>query len=183
MYQGVKPLIAIVGRPNVGKSTLFNRLVGRPEAIVSWVAGTTRDRVIREAEWGGRSLIIIDTGGLDISPETEMSQKVTAQIQVAVEDADVIIALTDIANGVVAADRDVADVLRDPQYAALGSVVSVPDAELGAFRTHNVPFRLSDTPGAIRWGGPARGTHNDEVFGALGLERHEIADLTERGIV
>jgi len=112
MDQGVKPLIAIVGRPNVGKSTLFNRLVGRPEAIVSWVAGTTRDRVIRDAEWGGRSLIIVDTGGLDISPETEMSQKVTAQIRVAVEDADVIIALTDIANGVVAADRDVADVLR-----------------------------------------------------------------------
>ena len=128
MYQGVKPLIAIVGRPNVGKSTLFNRLVGRPEAIVSWVAGTTRDRVIREAEWGGRSLIIIDTGGLDISPETELSQKVTAQIRVAVEDADVIIALTDIANGVVAADRDVADVLRrsgkpDAEYPLPGACV------------------------------------------------------------
>ncbi|WP_192388192.1 CaiB/BaiF CoA transferase family protein [Burkholderia cepacia] len=96
---------------------------------------------------------------------------------------DDVIAEFERAQAAVAPIYDVADVLRDPQYAALGSVVSVPDAELGAFRTHNVPFRLSDAPGAIRWGGPARGTHNDEVFGALGLERHEIADLTERGIV
>lgn len=96
---------------------------------------------------------------------------------------DDVIAEFERAQAAVAPIYDVADVLRDPQYAALGSVVSVPDGELGAFRTHNVPFRLSDTPGAIRWGGPARGTHNDEVFGALGLERHEIADLTERGIV
>ncbi|WDD91559.1 CoA transferase [Burkholderia sp. FERM BP-3421] len=87
------------------------------------------------------------------------------------------------AEAAVAPIYDVTDVLRDPQYAALGSVVSVPDAELGAFRTHNVPFRLSDTPGAIRWGGPRRGAHNDEVFGALGLERPEIAALTERGVL
>jgi crotonobetainyl-CoA:carnitine CoA-transferase CaiB-like acyl-CoA transferase len=87
------------------------------------------------------------------------------------------------AEAAVAPIYDVTDVLRDPQYAALGSVVSVPDAELGAFRTHNVPFRLSDTPGAIRWGGPQRGAHNDEVFGALGLERPEIAALTERGVL
>ena len=110
--QGVRPLIAIVGRPNVGKSTLFNRLVGRPDAIVSWVAGTTRDRVIREAEWGGRSLMVVDTGGLDTSPETELLQKVTSQIRVAVDEADVIIALTDTTDGVIAADRDVADLLR-----------------------------------------------------------------------
>ncbi|RQR55298.1 CoA transferase [Burkholderia sp. Bp9125] len=96
---------------------------------------------------------------------------------------DEVIAGFERAQAAVAPIYDVTDVLGDPQYAALGSVVSVPDTELGAFRTHNVPFRLSDTPGAIRWGGPPRGTHNDEVFGALGLERREIADLTERGVI
>ncbi|ONC31575.1 acyl-CoA transferase [Burkholderia pseudomallei] len=85
------------------------------------------------------------------------------------------------AEAAIAPIYDVADVLRDPQYAALGSIVTLRDEELGAFRTHNVPFRLSDTPGAIRWGGPRRGAHNDEVFGALGIDADELADLTERG--
>lgn len=85
------------------------------------------------------------------------------------------------AEAAIAPIHDVADVLRDPQYAALGSIVTVHDEELGAFRTHNVPFRLSDTPGAIRWGGPRRGAHNNEVFGALGIDAGELADLTERG--
>ena len=107
-----KPLVAIVGRPNVGKSTLFNRLVGRPTAIVSRVAGTTRDRVTTEAVWEDHPFILVDTGGLDLFPQTELWQKVKAQVEVAIDEADVIIMLADVGTGVTAADRDVADALR-----------------------------------------------------------------------
>ncbi len=112
MNQKNRPIVAIVGRPNVGKSTLFNRLLGRPVAIVSDVAGTTRDRVIGEAEWGGRSIVVVDTGGLEASPETEILQGVQAQVAVAVGDSDVVIMLTDVADGVLPADRDAAELLR-----------------------------------------------------------------------
>ena len=110
--QKIKPLVAIVGRPNVGKSTLFNRLVGDRSAIVSEVAGTTRDRAITETQWGDHTFILVDTGGLDLFPETDLWRKVKAQIEVAIDEADVIVMMVDVAVGATAADRDVADALR-----------------------------------------------------------------------
>jgi GTP-binding protein len=113
-----KPLVAIVGRPNVGKSTLFNRLAGRTLAIVSDVAGTTRDRVTTETIWAEHPFILVDTGGLDVSKHatelapSEIWEKVRAQIDVAIDDADVILMLVDVSTGVTPADRDVAEVLR-----------------------------------------------------------------------
>jgi GTP-binding protein len=107
-----KPLVAIVGRPNVGKSTLFNRLVGRPQAIVSEVAGTTRDRVTAEATWADRTFILVDTGGLEVFPETDIWKQIKHQIEIAISDADVIVMVVDASEGVTAADRDVADLLR-----------------------------------------------------------------------
>ena len=112
MIPSTKPLVAIVGRPNVGKSTLFNRLAGRPTAIVSEVSGTTRDRVTTETVWGDYPFILVDTGGLDLSPETELLQKIIGQINIAIAEADVIIAVVDAHAGITAADSDVADVLR-----------------------------------------------------------------------
>ena len=112
MTDQVKPLVAIVGRPNVGKSTLFNRLAERPSAIVSDVPGTTRDRVTADAVWGDHPFILVDTGGLDLFPETELWQKIKSQIDVAITEADVIIVLVDAHVGVTAADRDVANALR-----------------------------------------------------------------------
>ena len=112
MERGTKHLVAIVGRPNVGKSTLFNRLAGQPTAIVSEVSGTTRDRIITEAAWGDHTFILVDTGGLDLYPETELWQKIRAQIDVAIQEADLIIMLVDAHAGVTAADSDVADALR-----------------------------------------------------------------------
>ncbi len=96
----------------MGKSTLFNRLAGRPLAIVSEVAGTTRDRVTTEAEWQGHAFMLVDTGGLDLFPRTELWEKVKRQIYLAIQEADVIIMVADASQGITASDRDVADILR-----------------------------------------------------------------------
>lgn len=112
MTSASKPIVAIVGQPNVGKSTLFNRLTDTRPSIVSDVAGTTRDRVIADVEWGERLLTLVDTGGLDEFPATELWSSVRDQIQVAIEGSDVVVMLADVTAGVTAPDEDVARVLR-----------------------------------------------------------------------
>ena len=96
----------------MGKSTLFNRLVGEPEAIVSDVSGTTRDRVMAEAVWADHPLVLVDTGGLEVFPEVGLWQQVRAQIEIALQEADTLIMVVDVVAGVTGADRDVADVIR-----------------------------------------------------------------------
>lgn len=105
-------LATLFGRPNVGKSTLFNRLIGRPTAIVSDIAGTTRDRVTTETVWADSAFILVDTGGLDLFPETDLWQQVKAQIELAIDEADVIIFAVDAETGLTPADTDVAEALR-----------------------------------------------------------------------
>ena len=112
MAPSSKSLVAIVGRPNVGKSTLFNRLMGRPIAIVSKTAGTTRDRVTSETVWADHPFILVDTGGLALFPETDLWRDVKLQVGIAIEEADVIVMVVDASEGIVAADRDVSDTLR-----------------------------------------------------------------------
>jgi GTPase len=117
-----KALVALVGRPNVGKSTLFNRIVGRRLAVVSEVAGTTRDRLLAEAEWAGVSFMLVDTGGIEVTegrhtePLSEDSERflplIRRQAQVAIQDADVIVQVVDGQTGITAADREVSDILR-----------------------------------------------------------------------
>ena len=106
------PIIAIVGRPNVGKSSLFNRIVGRRYAIVSDVAGTTRDRLMADTDWEGRRFILLDTGGLETDPEGEIRAKVQEQAEMAMADADVIIMMTDVAEGITPSDATAAHRLR-----------------------------------------------------------------------
>ena len=106
------PLVAIVGRPNVGKSTLFNTIAGTRDAIVSDVPGTTRDRLLAEVEWGGCRFTLVDTGGLEPRPEDPLRDKVQAQAEVAVAEADLIIFLLDVADGLTHIDQEVANWLR-----------------------------------------------------------------------
>ncbi len=106
------PIVAIIGRPNVGKSSLFNRIVGRRQAIVSDVAGTTRDRLMADAWWDDFHFILLDTGGLEAHPEGVIRQLVQEQAEMAVADADVIILMTDVVDGMTPSDIEAAELLR-----------------------------------------------------------------------
>ncbi|MCX6009741.1 MAG: ribosome biogenesis GTPase Der [Chloroflexi bacterium] len=108
----MKPVVAIVGRANVGKSTLFNRLAGESVAIVEDLPGTTRDRVFADVSWQGREVTLVDTGGLELRPGSSLAQKVKGQVEAAIVEADVIIFAVDVRDGVIAADCDIADRLR-----------------------------------------------------------------------
>jgi GTP-binding protein len=120
-----KPLVALVGRPNVGKSTLFNRLVGERKSVTSDVPGTTRDRIFGDADWNGVEFTVIDTGGIEIweprgvrdhAPLAEGSVDFVAEIREqalqAIEEADVVVQMVDAVHGITAADQDIAEILR-----------------------------------------------------------------------
>jgi len=107
-----KPVVAIVGRPNVGKSTLFNRIAGKRISIVEDIPGVTRDRIYAEAEWLGRPFIIIDTGGLEPYAEDIIMQQMRRQAEIAIDTANVIIFLVDGQEGITATDEEVANILR-----------------------------------------------------------------------
>jgi len=106
------PVVAIVGRPNVGKSTLFNRLVGERVAIVEDIPGTTRDRVYGVGEWNGRRFTVVDTGGLELSPGSHIEERVQDQARVAIEESDLVLFVVDAAAGIAPLDHEVADRLR-----------------------------------------------------------------------
>ena len=120
----MKPLVAIVGRPNVGKSTFFNRMIGERVAIVEDMPGTTRDRIYGDTDWNGREFTLIDTGGLELGSDIPVGQiglngqpgditkRVRAQAELAIEEADVIVFMVDAQSGITAADEEVADLLR-----------------------------------------------------------------------
>ena len=107
-----KPIIAVVGRPNVGKSTLFNKLVGRRLSIVEDTPGVTRDRVYAECEWLGKEVMLVDTGGIEPFSDSEMLAAMRRQAQIAIDSAAVIILVTDNRSGVTATDSDVAAMLQ-----------------------------------------------------------------------
>ncbi|MEN6409943.1 MAG: GTPase, partial [Anaerolineaceae bacterium] len=135
-----KPVVALVGRPNVGKSTLFNRLAGEPLAIVDDVPGTTRDRVFSDGEWTGVHFTIIDTGGIDPSSSSSRSplsvgsadfiREIRQQAEIAIQEADVVLFIVDAISGVTPADQEVAQILRRKQKVVDG--VPVPPVMLVA---------------------------------------------------
>ena len=107
-----KPLVAIVGRPNVGKSMLFNKLTGQRTSIVEDTPGVTRDRIYGECEWCGRTFSLVDTGGIEPGTDSEMLKFMRRQAEIGIELADAIIMVVDVRSGVTAADQDVATMLR-----------------------------------------------------------------------
>lgn len=107
-----KPIVAIVGRPNVGKSTLFNRIVGKRIAIVEDTAGITRDRIYAESDWNGREFVVIDTGGIILNEVDPLKVEVTAQAEAALDESDVILFMVDAESGITPSDEEIADKLR-----------------------------------------------------------------------
>jgi len=107
-----RPVVAIVGRPNVGKSTLFNRLVGERLAIEADLPGTTRDRLFGTVEWSGHEFALVDTGGLDDPKQGEMEAGVRRQAEQAIDDADLVLFLVDAKTGILPVEHEVADRLR-----------------------------------------------------------------------
>ncbi|MBO7377715.1 MAG: 50S ribosome-binding GTPase, partial [Clostridia bacterium] len=107
-----KPIVAVVGRPNVGKSTFFNKITGRRLSIVEDRPGITRDRLYADAEWQGSRFTLVDTGGLELKSDDEMWSHIKKQADVAIETADVILFMCDAKSGLTASDYDVADKLR-----------------------------------------------------------------------
>ena len=107
-----KPIIAIVGRPNVGKSTLFNKLIGERRSIVEDTPGVTRDRIYGETEWRGKKLVVIDTGGIEPKTDDIILKQMRLQAEIAVESADVIVFMCDVRTGLTASDKDIAIMLK-----------------------------------------------------------------------
>ncbi|MFC1992361.1 ribosome biogenesis GTPase Der [Chloroflexota bacterium] len=107
-----KPFVAIVGRQNVGKSTLLNRIAGKRIAIVEDLPGTTRDRISADVSWQGTEFIVVDTGGLELRPQSTIDQGINEQVEAAITEADVIIFLVDVRDGTMSSDLEIADMLR-----------------------------------------------------------------------
>ena len=134
----MKPIVAIVGRPNVGKSMLFNRLIGKRLSIVEDTPGVTRDRIYGETDWNGRSFTLIDTGGIEPESDNQILNFMREQAQIAIDNATVIVFLTDIRTGLTAADHEVAGMLRrsgKPIVLAVNKMDSTgtPDADFYEF--------------------------------------------------
>ena len=105
-------IIAIVGRPNVGKSTLFNRIVKQREAIVDSVSGVTRDRHYGKGDWNGKEFSLIDTGGYVVGSDDVFELEIDKQVELAIDESDVIIFMVDVDTGITSMDKDIADMLR-----------------------------------------------------------------------
>ena len=125
-----KPIVAIVGRQNVGKSTLLNRIANKQVAIVEDFPGTTRDRIFADAEWNGLDFTIVDTGGLEFKDESLLAQNVRKQVEAAIEEADVIIFLTDVKNGLMPVDQTIAQMIRKSSKPVVLAVNKVDNQKL-----------------------------------------------------
>ena len=137
----MKPIVAIVGRPNVGKSMLFNRLAGQRLSIVEDTPGVTRDRLYADCEWGGRTFTIVDTGGIEPNTDSEILQFMRDQAELAIQNANVIVLVCDIRTGVTAADQDVANMLlrsKKPVVLAVNKADSVGEPDPVFYEFYNL---------------------------------------------
>lgn len=195
-----QPVVALVGRPNVGKSTLFNRMVGRRVAVVHDEPGTTRDRLYADAEWNGLEYTVIDTGGLELLPETVASgrrpgpERVLAQdsapyiammrnqAEVAMEEADAIIFVTDAIGGLTAGDEEVADVLRKAHCPVFLAVNKVDNERLRQDAMEFYALGLDDVYPISAFHGIGVADLLDDVISALreSLEKEQLPPLEEK---
>jgi len=147
-------IVAIVGRPNVGKSTLFNRLVGQKKAIVDEVSGVTRDRIYGKSDWNGFEFSIIDTGGYIVNSDDIFEEEIRKQVNLAIDEADVILFLVDVASGITDLDAEMAEILRKSKKRVILTVNKVDNHErrFDAYEFYNFglgdPFCISSINGS-----------------------------------
>ncbi|MBR5506467.1 MAG: ribosome biogenesis GTPase Der, partial [Clostridia bacterium] len=160
-----KPVVAIVGRPNVGKSTLFNKIVGQRVSIVDDTPGVTRDRIYQEAEWLSRKFMLIDTGGIEPKNDDVILKNMRLQAELAIDHADVIIFMVNVSDGLVAADQDVCTMLMKsgkPVVLAVNRVDNIGEPPMDLYEFYNLgigdPMPLSSLHGL------GLGDLLDEVF-------------------
>ncbi len=184
----VRPMVALVGRPNVGKSTLFNRIAGRRIAVVHDAPGTTRDRLYADAEWNGLPFTVIDTGGIEVVPETVAEGRrpgpqrvlaqdsapyismMRAQAELAAEQADAVVFMTDARSGLTAADEEVADVLRRASCPVLLAANKADGNKLRGQAVEFYALGLGDVHPVSALHGLGVGDLLDEVVAALRKE-------------
>ncbi|MBE6855776.1 MAG: ribosome biogenesis GTPase Der, partial [Ruminococcus sp.] len=148
------PIVAVVGRPNVGKSTLFNKLIGKRLSIVEDTPGVTRDRIYSKCEWRGRSFMVVDTGGIEPKTDDVLLAQMRRQAELAIERADVIVLVTDVRCGVTANDYAVADMLQKsgkPIVLAVNKCDTIGEPPLEMYEFYNLgigePFPISSQHG------------------------------------
>ncbi len=182
-----RPIVAIVGRPNVGKSTLFNKLIGERRAIVEDTPGVTRDRIYGVAEWRGRELVIIDTGGIEPKTDDFMLQKMREQAEIAIDTADVIIFMCDIRTGLVADDREIATMLRrsgKPIVLCINKADRIGDVEAQYYEFYELGFE-SDPIAISSIHGSGSGDLLDAVIANLPeeCEKEEKTDVINVAVI
>ncbi len=178
-----QPTVAIVGRPNVGKSTLFNRIIGGRSAIVSAEAGTTRDRHFGEGEWGGRRFWLGDTGGLVPGSSEPMDQAIARQVETALEEADVILMVVDGKAGVHPLDQSVADRLRRANRPVMLVVNKLDDLERSTAQYDFYQLGLGDPVGISAGVGKATGDLLDMLVEKLPPGAEEPEDTIRVAVV
>jgi len=169
-------IVAIVGRPNVGKSTLFNRLTGTRQAIVNEEAGTTRDRQYGKVDWTGREFSIIDTGGWVMNSEDIFEEEINKQVHIAIEEADVILFVVDILNGITDLDLDVAGILRRSKKPVIVVANKADTFEMHAESAEFYSFGLGDPFCISAINGSATGDLLDKVVEILPDEKVEVLE-------
>ncbi len=176
-----RAIVALVGRPNVGKSTLFTRIVGRRQAIVEDIPGTTRDRLYAEAEWGGLDFVLVDTGGLEVIPASGVGDQwqplatgsvpyvaaMKAQAEIAIAEADLILLVVDALAGLTAADEAVADILRRTDKPVIVAVNKADNAALREAATEFYALGIGDPYPVSAIHGTGTGDLLDALVAAL----------------
>lgn len=169
-------LIAIVGRPNVGKSTLFNRLTGTRQAIVSEVAGTTRDRQYGKCEWCGKEFSVVDTGGWVVNSDDVFEEEIRKQVVIATEECDIVLFLVDVTTGITDLDADVAAILRKGKRPVIVVANKTDGNDQRYYAAEFYKLGLGDPLCISAITGSGTGELLDEVVGRLGNVAAESVD-------
>lgn len=178
----LKPVVAIVGRPNVGKSTFFNRCVGDKAAIVDDSPGVTRDRLYRECDWSGREFILVDTGGLVPDAKEHISAAVSDQVAEAIAEADVIVFIVDGKSGVTGNDKDVANMLRRSKKPLILAVnkIDEPKEEVNLSDFYSLGLGEPNAVSAMRGSGGV-GDLLDKIIGFFPPLEKDNTEITDNG--